>query len=63
MPCTDSKTGQWADYPFPPAAALRARLALDPDDRDVLHVDLSGPSDLCEKVQLLSLEEPFTWTN
>jgi hypothetical protein len=56
---TDSEAGQWADYPVPAGAALRARLALDPDDRDVLHVALFGPSSLCEKVQCLSLKKPF----
>jgi hypothetical protein len=54
---TDSDAGRWLEYPFPAGAALRARFALDPDDRDVLHVALALPPDLCEQVRRLSLEE------
>ncbi|TGD76795.1 hypothetical protein [Hymenobacter wooponensis] len=54
---TDHATGLWVDYPFPPVSALRARFALDADDRDILHVSLFAPPDLCEKARVLSLEE------
>jgi hypothetical protein len=56
---TNYDAGLWVDYPFAPGAVLRARFALDDDDRDVMHVSLSVPSDLCEKVSLLSLKETF----
>ena len=54
---TDHDAGLWVEYPFPPGTALRARFALDNDDRDVMHVALSVPPDLCEKVSLLSLKK------
>jgi len=54
---TDYEAGQWVEYPFPPGAVLRARFALDNDDRDILHVALLVPPDLCEKVSLFSLKE------
>jgi len=54
---TDYDAGMWVEYPFPTEAVLRARFALDNDDRDILHVVLSVPPDLCEKVSLLSLKE------
>ena len=56
---TDYDAGLWAEYPFPEGAVLRARFALDPDDRDIMHVALSVPPDLREKVRRLSLEETF----
>jgi hypothetical protein len=56
---TDADAGLWADYPFPPTSPWRARLALDADDRDVLHLALSLPTDLCNRVDLLALESPF----
>ncbi len=56
---TDQEAGQWVEYPFSPTTALRARLALDPEDRDIMHLDLSLPPALCEKIELLSLEPPF----
>ena len=55
----DDEAGLWVEYPFPAGAGLYARFALDNDDRDVVHVALSAPPDLCEKVRLLSLEEAF----
>ena len=54
---TDHDAGLWVEYPFTPGTALQARFALDKDDRDVMHVELSVPPDLCEKVSLLSLKE------
>lgn len=56
---TDHDAGLWVEYPFPSGTVLRARFALDNDDRDVMFVDLSVPPDLCEKVDLLSRKEPF----
>jgi hypothetical protein len=54
---TDYEAGLWVEYPFPAGAQLRARFALDNDDRDIMHVALSVPPDLCKKVSLLSLKE------
>jgi hypothetical protein len=54
---SDYDAGLWIEYPLPAGAALRARFALDHDDRDIMHVALSAPPELCERVNLLSLKE------